>query len=72
MTKIKWYRSHEGFKESKCGRFEISPKFMSSTTPQAYELIDNKTKKILYRHLDSQKEAMEEAEEVIEKEEKEE
>jgi hypothetical protein len=40
MTSIKWGRSDEGFVESKCGRFEISPEYWGCVQPQSYTLID--------------------------------
>ena len=35
---IKWGRSQEGYVTSKCGRFEISPKFWGNANPTGYEL----------------------------------
>jgi len=38
---IKWKRSHEGFVDSHCGRWRISPLYCGCVNPQFYELRDN-------------------------------
>jgi hypothetical protein len=43
--KVRWKRSHEGYVESKDGRWRISPQFMSTTRAQGYECRDMKTGK---------------------------
>lgn len=40
---IKWNRSNEGFAESKCGRFSITPLYCGTTRAQLYQIRDNKT-----------------------------
>ena len=67
---VKWYRSKEGFVESKCGRFSISPEYWGRETAQSYELKDNNTKK-RYRLQDTQSDAKSKADSIIYKEKKE-
>jgi hypothetical protein len=40
--KVKWNRSDDGFTDSKCGRFSITPLWCGRVKPQWYELKDAK------------------------------
>lgn len=50
---VKWNRSNEGFVESKCGRFTISPEYWGRESAQSYELKEKQTGK-RYRFQDTQ------------------
>ena len=71
MKRIKWNRSREGFKNSKCGRFEIIPKFCGCTEAQAYTLqrrnSDGGVREISL-YCETQREAKEDAEDCLERE----
>lgn len=59
MTNLKWRRSEEGYVESHCKRFSISPIYMGQTTPQGYYLYVDK--KRLPHWWNTQKEAKDHA-----------
>ena len=61
---IKWGKSVDGFVESKCGRFSISPEYWGRVNPQSYTLFDRKTKKE-YKLIDTQKLAKKKADEIL-------
>jgi len=65
-------RSDNGFIESKCGRFQIIPFWWGRCTPQEYVVKYNKNnEKIKIRSgCDTQKEAKQEAEKWLERQEK--
>jgi hypothetical protein len=56
VIRIRWGRSEEGYVESKCGRFTISPLYWGHTRPQSYELRDTKTGRV-NMYLDTQADA---------------
>ena len=66
---IRWGASREGYAESKCKRFSISPMYYATTYIQGYDLMDNKTK--MNRDHDTQNEAKAAAQYIIFNEEKE-
>ena len=43
MKTVEWGRSEDGYVESKCGRFHISPLFIGRTTAQGYKVDDTET-----------------------------
>ena len=68
MSRIKWGRSDEGFVESKCGRWHITPLYWGCTRPQAYALRDAKTKKKIGAWYETQWDAKQKALDVLLKE----
>lgn len=44
MKTIRWGKSKEGYCDSKCGRFSISPQWCGRVNPVFWKLVDNKTK----------------------------
>ncbi len=40
LVELKWGPSDEGFVESKCGRFRITPNYCGGTRPETYEVRD--------------------------------
>lgn len=60
---IKWTKSHEGFTESKCGRFRITPEYWGRCNPQSYKLSITASKSATYS-FDTQTQAKEYAQEL--------
>jgi hypothetical protein len=63
---ITWKKSSEGFTESHCGKWNITPEYWSCVKPQAYSLwvkIDEKWNKVSYG-CNTQKEAKQLAQEI--------
>lgn len=45
MASVHWKRANDGFVESHCGRWRITPLYCGCTRPQSYELwFDNQSK----------------------------
>lgn len=65
-AQIRWKRSQEGFVESHCGRWKITPEYWSCVDPQAFTL--HHDGKIASRNCPTQRDAKETAERLIEKE----
>lgn len=43
--RLQWGRSSEGYCESKCGRFSITPHYCGTTRPRFFTLVDGETKR---------------------------
>ena len=52
---IRWKRSQEGFVESRCGRWKITPEYWSCVDPQAFTL--SRDGEIVARHCSTQRDA---------------
>lgn len=64
MNKLKWNKSKEGFTDSKCGRFRITPEYWGRCNPQSYKLIITASKSATHS-FNTQKQAKEYANELI-------
>jgi len=42
---VKWNKSEDGYCESKCGRFKITPQWWGRVQPQEYKITDKVTEK---------------------------
>ena len=58
-TRIKWKRSQEGYVDSHCGRFEISPLYFSCVNPRSFkvEYVDGGERIVIASSKDSQRDA---------------
>lgn len=63
---IHWKRSREGFVESRCGRWKITPEYWGCVDPQAFTLHRDNT--IVVRNCATQREAKQDAENLLLKE----
>lgn len=63
---IRWKRSQDGFVESHCGRWQITPEYWSCTEPQAFTLHHNG--KIVTRGCETQRDAKDTADSLFAKE----
>lgn len=66
MNPIRWKRSQDGFVESRCGRWQITPEYWSCTEPQAFTL--HRDGKIVTRGCETQREAKDTAASLFAKE----
>lgn len=65
---VDWNRSKDGYCESKCGRFHISPLYLGRCSPVEYELYYNSVKiKQWYPSQRSAKEGAEAMDRIIER-----
>ena len=69
MTKIKWKRSSDGYCDSHCGHWRITPRYCGRTKPQFFDLL--RDLKEVAMMLPSQGACKEEALRILEKEERE-
>lgn len=66
MKTVQWKRSQDGFVESRCGRWKITPEYWSCTDPQAFTL--HRDGKIVARHCETQRDAKDTANSLLAKE----
>jgi hypothetical protein len=63
---IRWKRSSDGFAESHCGRWRITPEYWSCVEPQAFTL--HRDGKIVARGCSTQRDAKDTASDLLAKE----
>jgi hypothetical protein len=63
---VKWNKSEEGYRTSKCGKFEIEPIFIGRTTPQGFNIYyrpaPDAPRERIKRYADTQRDAKNTAE----------
>ena len=62
MKMLKWKRSDDGFVDSKCGRFQIVPRWWGRVAPQEY-ILEDKGKQV--GSYDTQRAAKNAAERIV-------